>query len=82
VNPSFRRKSTSQGGYIGLLSLLLAVLVIGLWFAFTYGRQSAPAPGKETGLEGDPRGAGSIQKAEDVKVLIEEQNKAATEPSY
>ena len=80
MNPKARARSSSQGGYIGLMSLLLAVLIVGFWVAHVYGKPSSTS-GKPNGLEGDPRGVESVQRTQDLKVLLEAKNRESTTES-
>ena len=74
-----------QGGYVGLLSLLIAVTIMGFLAVKVYEKSNSTESGKagdgrrETGLEGDPRGKSSIEKAQDAKNLMELQSRQSME---
>ncbi|MES2471114.1 MAG: hypothetical protein V4526_02705 [Patescibacteria group bacterium] len=67
-----------QGGYIGLISLLVTVALIGFMAIYMYGPHSKTG-GRETGLENDSRGAGAIEQADAVKNALESRNSATVE---
>lgn len=62
-------------GFIGLISLLIVALIIGLWFTFSsktyFGTKETPATLIKNEYVESPAQKGAIQQAKDVKALIE-----------
>lgn len=57
-----------NGGYVGLISMLITIVIIGFAIVYMYGPQKGV---RENGLERDSRGKEAIQEAERVKAMVE-----------